>query len=67
MAAQVDSAPRTGAPHLRTDSSRREIGEEAVTVDVLFTVLVGSGAGVLARARRGDGSVQRTSWRSLDA
>ena len=30
MAAQVDSAPRTGAPHLRADSSRREIGEEAV-------------------------------------
>ena len=56
MAAQVDSAPRTGAPHLRTDSSRREIGEEAVWS--LSTAKPGNGVDQLR-----DGSPD-TYWQS---
>ena len=56
MAAQVDSAPRTGAPQLRTDSSRREIGEEAVWS--LSTAKPGNGVDQLR-----DGSPD-TYWQS---
>ena len=44
-----------------------DVTEENFEVDVMFTLLIGSGDGVLAMARRGDGSQARSPWQVIDA